>query len=264
MSRDYISKPGQMIDDGIASATQHAVGALAPKLLKGLAMATEPFFRKNFGERYLDSGAIGAGFLLWIAATIMCGFGGMAVAIFVRLCGLRSLANIFERGNGVSVLIGIIISVVFVVLCKLDQFKARQRHILGQRRHSMSRGEPRFSNQEYHMAAQAGLFLLLLGFASPLGVLFLFSWMANNVLIAKQQEALYARYLDSIDAQIEAEQLEAALLGQTNVANTYLYKPLSEHLPDAMRTEIAAAAVGKVKVVARAPQTACQLSVEAQ
>jgi hypothetical protein len=78
-------------------------------------------------------------------------------------------------------------------------------------------------------------------------------------LAAEQQAAIYARYLDALDAKIEQEYLEDAILGQCPTEITQLAKPLPPDMNPELRTNIAAAAVGKpAKIVAKAPKPKVQ------
>lgn len=80
---------------------------------------------------------------------------------------------------------------------------------------------------------------------------------ASYTCAAQQQTAIYERYLDTMDAKIEGEHMEDALLGKFPTEITQLYKPLPSGLKPELRENIAAAAVGKpVKLVAEPPSSA--------
>ena len=65
---------------------------------------------------------------------------------------------------------------------------------------------------------------------------------------------MYDRYLDVMNAKIEGEHLNDALLGKCAPEVTYLYKPLPTNMKPDLRENIAAAAVGKpVKIIAQTP-----------
>lgn len=121
--------------------------------------------------------------------------------------------------------------------------------------HSRSRGQPRWSDPANSFAVNLGAPLLLLMLAPVTGAAFLASQLISLSLAAQQQAALHDRYLDALDAQIEGELLQDALLGKCPPEITFLYKPLSPNLKPELRENIAAAAVGKpVKIVAQAPK----------
>jgi len=88
-------------------------------------------------------------------------------------------------------------------------------------------------------------------------VAFIASMYVRSSLADQQQAALHDRYLDALDARIEGEFLQNALLGKCPPEITYLYKPLPATLKPELREDIAAAAVGKpVKIVAQPPKPA--------
>jgi len=59
-----------------------------------------------------------------------------------------------------------------------------------------------------------GIVIVLLLFDLPAGVLFIISCGMSFKLAGEQQAAIYARYLDALDAKIEQEYLEQAILGK--------------------------------------------------
>jgi hypothetical protein len=88
-------------------------------------------------------------------------------------------------------------------------------------------------------------------FDLPAGILFVASISMSAKLAGEQQAAIYARYLDALDAKIEQEYLEKAILGKCPAEITQLHKPLPAAMNADLRENIAAAAVGKpVKIVA--------------
>jgi hypothetical protein len=96
---------------------------------------------------------------------------------------------------------------------------------------------------------------VLIIFAPVMGVVSIISMALSAKLEAAQQTALQDRYLDMLDAQIEGELLQGALLGKCPPEITFLYKPLPKTLKPELRENIAAAVVGKpVKIVAHRPR----------
>jgi len=257
---DYISDPGRMVNDAIIGLTRHTAGAVAPRIMKGLAIASEPFFRVNMGQRYLDSGARTTGLVLWLAAAVLSFFfGGLCTQWTANLLRQEWLWNFAAAyGQYVPLGIGLGFGAIFLLLAASDQNTALLRHFDGGTpRHSMSRGEPRIKDKTTQEFVVVLMALFFLAFAMPVGFLFCVSRVFCGLSEAKQQEAIFTRYLDAIDAQIEAEQLESALLGNSPPENTYLYKPLPEKFQGDLRTNIAAAAVGRpVKIVAQGPRRA--------
>jgi hypothetical protein len=247
---------GNAIEKGVFNFSKRAVGAMAPKYLKGLAIASEPFFQKNMGQRYIDSTAFGCAFGLWLLASALCiPFGTSGGRILSEIFRLYALANAITHLRYLGCLLGLVAAFAFIHLVTKDMNSAMQRHFTGQPRHSMTRGEPRFKDPAHNLGIKvlAGIGLLL--FATPLGVLFVISRVENAKLMADQQAAIMSRYFDAIDSKIESEQLESALLGQSPVEHTYLHRALSNDLPDDMRKNIAAAAASTARVVSQPPKS---------
>ena len=119
--------------------------------------------------------------------------------------------------------------------------------------HTQSRGTPRWEGQQ--TLVPVGIFIVLLLFDLPAGILFLASCCMSAKLAGEQQAAIYARYLDALDKKIEQDYLEDAILGKCPTEITQLVKPLPVNLNTDLRDNMAAAAVGKpVKIVAKAPR----------
>lgn len=230
--------PGRLFDDALYNFNKKGLGILAPKLLKAFATASEPFVRVNMGQRYLDSGAITGGVALWFLAAIVSGSVGAVYANRLVAATISGIVLLF-----------------FVGLAGQDRKSAIQRHFDGSPRHSMSRGQPRSSDPANQFLLNFGLALALALFATPAAAVFIISRIMSALAEAKQQEAILSRYFDAIDAKIEAEQLETALLGQTPPENTFLYKSLPPVYPDGMRRDIASAAASStLQVLTRGPK----------
>ena len=229
--------PIQSIENATDNFIRRGIGAVTPKILKVMATATEPFFRVNMGQRYMDVGTIMGGALMWLLTAVACAGMGAAYA-----------------NKTVSGAIGIIITVFFIVLAWQDRQNATQRHLDGKPRHSFSRGEPRNKERQQEVFIEVSVACALGLFATPAASIFFLSRLMSHIAVLKQQEAFFSRYLDAIDAKIEAEQLETALMGDSPAADTYLYRPLPKSLPPEMRKNIAAAAAGNtVRVLAKGP-----------
>ena len=66
------------VDQKIVDLNFKAAAFLGSLLYKPLAIASDPFFRKNMGERYFNGPSATLGMILWIAAsglTTMFSFG---------------------------------------------------------------------------------------------------------------------------------------------------------------------------------------------
>jgi hypothetical protein len=119
--------------------------------------------------------------------------------------------------------------------------------------HSRSRGISRWGgNTPFVFVGMVGALFL---FDFPVFVLFLIGTGLAAKLAAEQDAAVYSRYLDMLDQQVEKEYLENAILGQCPTEITQLTHPLPDSLKSQYRTNVAAAAVNKpVKIVAQPPK----------
>ena len=120
--------------------------------MKAAALASEPFFRVNMGQRYLDSGAVYGGALVWLLAAAASVYGG--------IWGVR-------YGAVIGVALGVLLTVLFVALASADRSAALQRHFDNEPRHSMSRGEPRIADPLLQEFAKVFVAFVLLLFAAP-------------------------------------------------------------------------------------------------
>jgi len=94
------------------------------------------------------------------------------------------------------------------------------------------------------------------GIAASL-ILFVISMGMSSKIAGEQQAAIYSRHLDALDAKIEQEYLENAILGKCPAEITQLTRPLPAHMNNDLRQNIAAAAVEKpVNILARGPNRA--------
>ncbi len=222
--------------------------SLANLLVRGIAIFSDPLFRKNLGERYLNIFALMGVGLVWFLVLIASWPFGLSIT-----------GMIITRGNvatthWVSMLVILAYGGTLIHLIKNDAKAAIRRHAESRPTHSYSYGQARLSIEEEYLV-KVGLFVVFLFFAAPLAFVFLASIGASYLQGKLQAVELYGRYLDAIDAMIETEQLETALLGITPVGNTQLVKPLSGDLPDSLRKNIAAAAArNTVTGLAKLPQ----------
>ena len=107
--------------------------------------------------------------------------------------------------------------------------------------HTQSRGVDRWKDKTVPLA----ILMLLALFNLPAAVLFVASRSMSAKIASEQQAAIYSRYLDALDARIEQEYLEKAILGKCPTEITQLHRPLAANMNEDLRKNIAAAAVGK-------------------
>jgi len=223
------------------TAGKRIVADVGSKIYKMLTTSTDPFFRRDMGERYFTGVAFGNGVLLWfLSAIASCAFGSLFIgpkyAVVALLLGLGVLAGFFYFATE---------NLKHIAVFRAD----------GKTYHSKSRGADRWPDPAQGLGIRVGACLLLLLLAPVTGVAFIASMYTSASLQAQQQAALYDRYLDMLDAQIEGTILQDAMLGKCPPELTYLYKPLPSSLKSELREDIAAAAVGKpVRILAQAPK----------
>ncbi len=227
---------------------KQTVAMLMNLVARGIAVFSDPLFRTNLGERYLNPlSMMGVGLLWLIALALSWPFG-------LSITGMVITRGNITSTHWVSMLVILAYGGTLIHLINKDLKAAVRRHAEGCPKHSYSYGEARLSTEEEYLV-KIGLFAVFLFFAAPLAFVFLASIGASYMQGKLQAAVLYGRYLDAIDAMIETEQLETALLGVTPVSNTQVISPLSANLPDSLRKNIAAAAAGNVvRGLAKPPQ----------
>jgi hypothetical protein len=223
------------------------VGSTVKRMLAG---GTEPFFRRDLGERYLIHSIVSAGWALWAVTLVATFFTGSLLGWLLP----QKFSGVAECATVVGVVLSLGVLVNFVRYCaenvkRLAEFRAQRKPY-----HSKSRGKPRWSpSDEFKIRIGASVVLIL--FAPVTGVAFVVSMFMTAGLVADQQAAIQSAYLDALDAQIEGQFMQDALLGKVPAEMTYLYHPLSEKMDSGLREDMAAAYVGKaVKMVAEPPK----------
>ena len=160
--------------------------------------ATDPFFRKNMGERYLSLPRILFSFWVW---------GGIVFA---------SYAYAKDKSNGtpwLTLITGIIIVTAYIGFAGVQYCRIIRKRQSGAYWHSKSRGESIFGYESagrdivIELVATVMLFV-----ASPLYAVFFFiSRGLGYISDAAARKMLYNKYLDIQDAKIEAQFMEVAL-----------------------------------------------------
>jgi len=203
------------------------LGILGSLLIKPLAMCTEPFFRKNFGERYFTVELYGISTGLWLVAQMLNNItGGMEATplqSWLISHSWQGLANDLSPKN-----ISLVMAAAYGAI-------------------GMCRGESIVGLEGVGWNVFFAVFIVvLLGLVAwPLSFLFLVSQGASYYLAAKQQASFYNRYLDAMDAKIEAENLQRALdKGEPPSENDGLNCPLPKVFKGKHRTRVARVVAG--------------------
>jgi len=199
------------------------------------ATATDPFFRKNMGERYFTPIRVVISTAGWFAL-----FQGASFFRFI-LSDKQSVS--FWLGYCVEFFI--LLAYIGASLRSLNDIKRRRAS--GELWHSKSRGESIFGteNTKRDLIIEGAIFLVLMFVSIPHALFFLLSRLMSYAADAMAQAAIYNRYLDIQDATIEAEFMERVLRGGLPPRKTAgLYGPLSRSITGERRANIARIVTG--------------------
>jgi hypothetical protein len=239
-----------LIKGGVIGGGKRAAAEIGSGIKRMLAGGTEPFFRREMGERHLAHNIISYGMLLWFLTTIATFFTGSMIGWFLpeRLKGITVLCTV------IGVLLSVAVLGYFVKCCNENIRSLREFRVQRKPYHSRSRGKPRWNPLD-ELKIRIGASTILILFAPVTGIAFVVSMFVTAGLVADQEAAVRSAYLDALDSQIEGQFLQDALLGKYPTENTYLYRPLPESMDAGMREDIAAAYVGKpVAILAQPPK----------
>jgi hypothetical protein len=247
---ELMENPKAMLDNAISGITQKAATSLWADFKRLFAnAATDIFFRKDMGERYFSGESLIGGVALWIIGTAA---STIFYFSFSALLGSQAFAGLLILGclsTGSSLVVSQCI-LGWENIVKMAKYRAD-----GLAYHTRSRGIPRWGNKT--ILVLIGMVIVLLVFNIVSAVFFIASCAMSAKLAAEQDAAIYARYLDALDRKIEQEYLESAILGKCPTEITQLSRPLPAGMKAELRTNIAAAAVGKpVTIVAKGPSRA--------
>jgi hypothetical protein len=244
-----------MFDNALASFTKKGAATFFGKFKRQLSTASEPFFRKDMGERYLSAESLFGGAAIWFVATCLAlavPEVRSAASLLCDVAGLYRLGRLSHHWLPTLLVGGALVFCHIKFGWESIMVMARYRAD-GTAYHTQSRGTPRWQANPVFVAIAIAIALFL--FDLPAAILFVISCATSAKLASEQQAAIYARYLDALDQKIEQEYLESAILGKCPTEITQLTRPLPAHMNSDLRQNIAAAAVGKsVKIVAKAPR----------
>lgn len=239
------------LDRKILDFNLKMLGLLAALLLKPLANATEPLFRKNLGERYLTPMGAFVSFCLWSLVKKLADATPYSFQV-TPLQESLNRAQCYDAANWVhtynlSGKVGWLITAVYGVMAWRSLIAAGLRRKTGQPWYSMSRGESVFGseNKIRDIIISVVASLILLDVAPPAGALFLVSRFLSYYLEARQQSSIYNQYLDAMDAKIQNEYLQRALdQGEPPSATEGLYCPLPRGMKGEPRARVARVVAG--------------------
>ncbi len=248
-SPDAYDKLSDTLDKKLLDFNIGMLKVVAAMLVRPLAMCTEPFFRKNFGERYFTENTFIVSMAIWIA--------GASLLNLVYGQGQEGtpLQNwLYYKLHFEKLAVEIKARYIVNVVCFLYSYMAfkqlvvtRMRQRTGHIWHSMSRGESLFGKENaVRDMIIAAIIVGVLWIAAPhLCAIFVLSQVASYYLSAKQQSSIYSRYLDQMDAKIEAEHFQETMdKGVPPKDTDGLYAPLPKRFKGEFRTRIARVASG--------------------
>ena len=235
-SPSYIDQATGGLDKKMLDFNLKALAFLASVLFRPAAVATEPFFRKNMGERYFNYTYAVLGGMLWWG---------------VALCN-KMFAGIWDQAAegkvGTAETIGGFFQLAFLILAASNISAAIQRQKKGIRWHSMCRGESLFGREstlrDWIITVLVVVVLYKLH-TVVIAAFFLLSRVFCQYLENQRQQALYNRYLDIMDAQIDSEYLQQTLAkGPAPVVTDGIYSPLPGRFQGEHREKVARVVAG--------------------
>jgi hypothetical protein len=247
------------------------VGLIATLLVKPLALATDVFFRKDFGERYLAQNSAALALILWGLAPKLALLWGQGLNPLLQLiydAGLHKIAYWFFRHDCTNAF-GFLIGCAYGFMAVRNITQTRRRSASGQIWYSMSRGGSIFGieNKARDLLIAFGAVAILGLLAPSLALLFFISRLVSYQVEASQQAAFYNRYLDAMDAKVQAKYLRRALdKGEPPDDTDGLYCPLSKAFKGEYRQRVARVVAGGpfdasvADAVAEKPQTRPQFA----
>ena len=237
------------LDKKMLNFTLKMTGLLATLIVKPLALATDVFFRKDFGERFLTGNSLVVSWFLWAAASHTSSIWGGQENLTVQWLWKHGFHKIAQWliDHDYSVTIGWFMIMASGFMGGRSLFYTRTRAATGQMWYSLSRGASIFGNEnklrDIIIAAVAVGILSL--FSPGLALLFAVSRIVSYQMEARQQSAFYNRYLDAMDAKIQAEYLQRALdKGEPPVNTEGLYCPLPKGFKGEHRQRVARVVAG--------------------
>ena len=212
----------ESLTDGLEKKIKNAFGdmllAILFSLIRPIATMTEIIFRRHIGERYFTHWSFIVGLSL-IAASAMP----------------HGVVN--NAQETVAIYSAIAWGVIFILCYILHRVEIISRYRKNLRWHSYNYGLPRipFSNIviEKIITLALGGVLVYLGYIGVGGLIFL-SGMISITLRIREVQEFRNRMLDTIDAQIEHDNLDKAILENLPPQQT---EGLRAHMPKSMSKE---------------------------
>jgi hypothetical protein len=233
------------IDKTSFGLIKKAAGMLVSQLLGPLTTATDPFFRKKMGARYFNLFHWLGGIALWAFATWYDKHSDSFIGDVVGFFGYYKTATWFELHHYMWP--GIVLTVLFALWGFASISDNWARETSGEIWHSMSRGVSGDGKEDRDLDWMITMIIVvpLFIFTPFCGVLYLVSRILSGMFSELERKRAYNRYLDAMDAQIEANFLERTLLQGASPKDNYgLYGLLPGKYEGKHRANIAKAGAG--------------------
>jgi hypothetical protein len=217
---------------GLTQVAGQIASAIMFFIMASAATATDPFWRRKFGERYFTPLRAILSFIGWTFAL------GLTIYPYVRPDEKFPLANVPLRLTIISNLI----SWGYLILVLVHFRTIRRRQVSGELWHSRSRGESIWGSENTARDMLLDVFVVIgLAVVFPYAAgFYALSRILGYMADAAAMRALYNRYLDIRDAQIEAEFMETTLReGFPPHRTAGIYRPLPKRFTGQNRGNIA-------------------------
>ncbi|HZQ48499.1 MAG TPA: hypothetical protein VFC07_15895 [Verrucomicrobiae bacterium] len=217
----------------VTKVTAVVAAAIATFVCSAAATATDPFFRKNMGERYFTPGRAFVSAVGWWTVLIL------TFAHFAILYG--------NTPPTFKLLGTIALPFAYLVMAVIQLRLIRRRQQNGEIWHSRSKGESIFGweNPIRDAVIEVVVFILLCFVSYIPAAFFAFSRLLGYAGDALALAMLYNRYLDIQDARIEADFMETALRDGFPPSRTAgLFRPLPRSFKGERRSNIARVVAG--------------------
>jgi len=220
---------------------------LGSLLIKPLSLATEPFFRKNFGERYFTATGFVISVILWnLAQAATNALNDSPLLQLLHDSHLRALAT-WGQNHHFTGKMAWVISFIYGWMAMRQYLRVKSRRRNDRTWHSMSRGESIFGYESRGrdiLIALLGSFVLSI-VAPVIGFLFFASQCASIYLASKTESSFYNRYLDIVDAKLENEFMQKCLeRGEPPTDVNGLFYPLPKAIQGEARMRVARVVAG--------------------
>lgn len=185
-------------------------------LTRPMALISEVFHRKNFGERYFGPVQFAGGVLLILMAfAVTYGLGSpQVVGTRSAFDGSITFREVYVPQHKLAYISCGIWMGVFVISFLVHQLKVQVWIRLGKQWHSQSSGEPMIAGGRWWINAIAAVLLPFMLYKLRLefvGGLLMFSILISWSAAWNAKRAMYHKVLDVLDAEIEAKVLTEAV-----------------------------------------------------